>query len=53
MNLSANSYDTDPIEIDTGIYWVGYSNEFAKLHCNPYLIVEADEAVLIDGGKPR
>lgn len=50
MNLSANSYDTDPIEIDTGIYWVGYSNEFSKLHCNPYLIVEADEAVLIDGG---
>jgi len=50
LNLSANSYDTDPIEIDTGIYWVGYSNDFSKLHCNPYLIVEADEAVLIDGG---
>lgn len=50
MNKKLRSYETDPVEIADGIYWVGYSNDFSKLHCNPYLIVEADEAVLIDGG---
>ncbi|MGE4589501.1 MAG: MBL fold metallo-hydrolase [Acidaminococcaceae bacterium] len=38
------------IRIAEGIYWVGYSDSSAGLHCNPYLIVEGDEAVLIDGG---
>ena len=40
----------DPIEIDERIYWVGFSDEKHNLNCNPYLIVEGDEAVLIDGG---
>ncbi|MDR7870874.1 MAG: MBL fold metallo-hydrolase [Tissierellaceae bacterium] len=39
-----------PIKIADGIYWVGYSDQNARLHCNPYIIVEDDEAVLIDGG---
>ena len=39
-----------PVEIEEGIYWVGYSDENRGLHCNPYLIIEGDEAVLIDGG---
>jgi len=38
------------IEIAEGIYWVGFADESAGLHCNPYLIVDGDEAVLIDGG---
>ncbi|MDR2570764.1 MAG: MBL fold metallo-hydrolase [Oscillospiraceae bacterium] len=42
-------YD-DPIEIADGIYWVGFMDEKAGLHCNPYLIVDNDEAVLIDSG---
>ena len=37
-------------EIADGIYWLGYSYGSSSLHCNPYLIVEGDEAVLIDGG---
>ena len=51
--MTDNKYDLDylqPIEIAQGIHWVGYSDDNASLHCNPYLIVEDDEAVLIDGG---
>ncbi len=38
------------VEIAEGIYWVGYYDEQAGLHCNPYLIVDNDEALVIDGG---
>lgn len=51
MNENKQNLDyLEPIEIAEGIYWVGYSDENASLHCNPYIIVEDDEAVLIDGG---
>lgn len=40
----------EPIQIAEGIYWVGYADDNSGLHCNPYLIVDGDEAVLIDGG---
>ncbi len=39
-----------PIEIAEGIHWVGFYDESSGLHCNPYLIVDGDEAVVIDGG---
>lgn len=39
-----------PIQIADGIYWIGFYDDNAGLHCNPYLIVEGDEAVIIDGG---
>jgi len=45
-----NILENEPVSISEGIYWVGYSDEFRGLHCNPYLIIEGDEAVLIDGG---
>lgn len=48
-NVLPNSYD-HPIEIADGIFWVGYYDESEGLHCNPYLIIDNDEAVLIDGG---
>ena len=41
---------SDYIEIAEGVYWVGFADENAGLHCNPYLIVDGGEAVLIDGG---
>lgn len=44
------SLENESIKIAEGIYWVGYSDSSAGLHCNPYIIVEGDEAVLIDGG---
>ncbi len=46
---SVHEYDR-PIPIADGISWVGFYEEKTNLHCNPYLIVEGDQAVLIDGG---
>ena len=40
----------DSIEIAGGIYWVGFADQNAGLHCNPYLIVDHGEAVLVDSG---
>ena len=40
----------DSIEIADGIFWVGFTDENAGLHCNPYLIADHGEAILIDGG---
>lgn len=37
-------------EIATGIYWVGGMAQDGGLHCNPYLIVDGDEGILIDPG---
>lgn len=42
-------YDNN-IEIAEGIFWVGFADSKAGLHCNSYLIVDSDEAILIDGG---
>jgi len=38
------------VEIADGIYWIGFFDEQAGLHCNPYLIIDNDEAIVIDGG---
>ena len=49
----SNHADTDydcPVEIAPGIFWVGFYDAPSGLHCNPYLIVDEDEAVVIDGG---
>ncbi len=45
-----NDLEKEPVEIADGIFWVGYTDSNRGLHCNPYLIIEGDEAVLIDGG---
>jgi flavorubredoxin len=48
-----NHTDTDyesAVEIAPGIFWVGFYDAPSGLHCNPYLIVDGDEAVVIDGG---
>jgi flavorubredoxin len=38
------------VEIAKGVFWVGFYDSHFGLHCNPYLIVDRDEAVVIDGG---
>jgi flavorubredoxin len=38
------------VEIAEGVYWIGFYDEQSGLHCNPYLIVDNDEAMVIDGG---
>ena len=40
----------NPIEIAEGIYWVGFYDAQSGLHCNPYIIKDNDEVVVIDGG---
>ena len=45
-DINLNTY----VEIADGVYWVGYADTEAGLHCNPYLITDRDEAVLIDSG---
>lgn len=46
-----NSLDYErPVEIADGVFWVGFFDTKSGLHCNPYLIVDGDEAVVIDGG---
>ncbi len=40
----------NPVEIAEGIYWVGFYDTHSGLHCNPYLIIENEEALVIDGG---
>lgn len=39
-----------PVKLAEGIFWVGFADREGQLHCNPYLIVDNDEAILIDGG---
>jgi flavorubredoxin len=44
-------YDYDsPVSITRDIYWVGFYDEQASLHCNPYLMIDEDEAILFDPG---
>ena len=50
MRIDKISLEKEPVKIADGIFWVGYADENRGLHCNPYLIVEGEEAVLIDGG---
>ena len=38
------------IKIENGIYWVGSNDEKAVLNCNPYLIIDNGEGVLLDPG---
>jgi len=37
-------------EFAKGIYWVGKKDEEGNIKCNPYLILDRDEAILIDPG---
>lgn len=39
-----------PVRLADGVFWVGYHDPDSELHCNPYIIIDNDEAVLIDGG---
>lgn len=41
-----------PVEIADNIFWVGIKDQANGLHCNPYLIIDGSEGVLIDPGSP-
>jgi len=38
------------VEIAEGVFWVGFFDTQTGLHSNPYLIIDNDEVVVIDGG---
>ena len=49
--VEKQQYDyLEPIEVAKGVYWVGYYDEGANFHCNPYLLVDGEEAVIFDPG---
>jgi flavorubredoxin len=48
--MNPNDFYNRPISVADGIYWVGSYDARSYLHCNPYLVVAGDMAVLIDGG---
>ena len=39
-----------PVKIADGIYWIGFYDSLRRLHCNPYLVVDGENAVVIDAG---
>jgi flavorubredoxin len=39
-----------PLKVADGIFWVGFRDEKTNFTCNPYLVIENGQAVLIDGG---
>jgi flavorubredoxin len=39
-----------PIRISEGVFWVGSRPDDETMSCNPYLVVEKDQVVLIDSG---
>ncbi len=41
-----------PIEISDNIFWVGAVSDKGMLQCHSYLIIDGEEAVLIDPGSP-
>ncbi|MDP2815346.1 MAG: MBL fold metallo-hydrolase, partial [Rectinemataceae bacterium] len=46
-----HSYNySEAIEAARGIYWVGSHDPKELFHCNPYLLVDGEEAVLFDPG---
>lgn len=52
MSLITNlNWDySGPIRVAKDVYWVGTFDEDTNAHSNSYLIVDGDEALLIDGG---
>jgi flavorubredoxin len=50
LNETQQAVYDRPIEIAEGVYWVGFADTASGLHCNPYCIIDGDEAVIIDGG---
>ena len=47
--MPALDYDS-AISITRDFFWVGFFDEQAQLHCNPYLLVDGEEAVIFDPG---
>lgn len=42
--------ENEAIAITREIHWVGFHEKSTKLHCNPYLLIDDEEAVIFDPG---
>ena len=49
LNSGNDPYER-PVKVADGVFWVGFHDAQAGLHCNPYIIIDDNEAVVIDGG---
>ena len=50
-DISSMNLDYErPVKIAEDVWWVGFFDHDTGLHCNPYLIMDGGEAVVIDGG---
>jgi flavorubredoxin len=50
MSETSTHNELRAVEIADNIYWVGYTDRKSAMQCNPYLIIDGEEAVVIDGG---
>jgi len=41
---------SDSVAVTNDIHWVGFYDEEARLHCNPYLLIDGEDVALIDPG---
>jgi flavorubredoxin len=48
--MSADIDISGPVEIAENIFWIGFDDKDAGLHCNPYVMIDGDEAVVFDPG---
>ncbi|VAX23043.1 hypothetical protein MNBD_NITROSPINAE02-151 [hydrothermal vent metagenome] len=39
-----------PVEIAENLFWIGAEDPDSSFHCNPYIMLDGDEAVLFDPG---
>lgn len=47
--MITHNYD-EAVPVTRDIYWVGFYDSDAKLHCNPYLLIDDKDVVLFDPG---
>lgn len=40
----------NPIPVLRDVYWVGFYDAEADLHCNPYILIDEEEVILFDPG---
>lgn len=49
--MATRPVDTSkPVEIAPGVFWVGVAEHPLGLQCNPYLLIDGDEAIVMDPG---
>lgn len=40
----------EPQAVDDSIYWIGFHDKKANLHCNPYLLIDEQDIIIFDPG---